>query len=470
MVPISQHVIPCCIDVPPSFQPKATYALETLLRPLGLEPDWVRTDELGLHGIYYGKTPPTSGTTFHLDDQTIAYFEQQAAYNPELVRWEEWGGERWPCLFRQVDGTTPDLIASAFFWLSGWQECTVKTRDQHGRFPYSASLQAALGTALIPYVDVYREQLSTVLKQAGITFQQRTWRGRSWAFCPTHDIDYLKKWRKGMIWREVIHYFLLNRRRTTGAQRLQRLARFLKAWVLPGDVYRASFVRMVQEVEESGGTATYFLKTGATSPHDVLYPIHHPFLLQKMPRMEEAGFEMGLHPSYYGHTRWDSMREEKQRLDEVLKSRSVSVRQHYLRYDHSLTSEVHIANGFRIDSTLGFAEHEGFRHATCQPFQLFDIKANHVLDIWEMPLAIMDGALFNRRNLSLDQAIEHTQALLRTCQRYGGVCVALWHNTLWDELDFPGWGAHFENTLVQATEQQALISSLKSALTGWGSD
>ncbi|WP_243664941.1 hypothetical protein [Rhodothermus marinus] len=81
-----------------------------------------------------------------------------------------------------------------------------------------------------------------------------------------------------------------------------------------------------------------------------------------------------------------------------------------------------------------------------------------------MPLAVMESVLFVRRELGADEALRATETLLEACRRYGGVCVALWHNTLWDERDFPGWGVHFERTLQQASAKGAFIADLQSAI------
>ncbi len=76
----------------------------------------------------------------------------------------------------------------------------------------------------------------------------------------------------------------------------------------------------------------------------------------------------------------------------------------------------------------------------------------------------MDAALFNRRMFSVDEAIERTSALLETCRRYGGVCVGLWHNVLEDDIDYPGWLRHFQETLRTAADDGAFIGTLSELI------
>lgn len=463
-------VLPCHIEAPPAYMPKARYALRMLLLPLGIAPQWVDRDERTSVGLYYGAgrdAVPEHAVRIPLAPEACAYFEQRKPYRRDRVRWRTWEGEQWPVLFGGEAPGEDDLVASTFFWLAGWDEYTTKERDIHGRYLYRFSLHAGLETGTRPVVDAYREQLVRQLTEAGIGMSRRTWAGRTWAFCPTHDIDYLRKWRPGMIYREVVEHFLLNRMHDPLHTRVRRLGAFLQDWVSPGDVFRQALRRIVDETERKAGRGTYFFKTHARGPNDVYYAIRSPFSRRMIRRLEANDGEIGLHPSYHAHVHPAYLDEEKRRLQAVSASSLTSVRQHFLRYDEVNTPRIHEEAGFRIDSTLAFADHEGFRRGTCHPFQLFDVCANKALDLWEMPLCLMDGALFNRRRMTGDQAVANTAAIMRTCRRFGGVCVGLWHNTLWDEMDFPEWGDHFLKSMDLAVEGEARIDSLRGALQAY---
>src|SRR5690606_16824091 len=147
-------------------------------------------------------------------------------------------------------------------------------------------------------------------------------------------------------------------------------------WLRPGDPCRTAFERMQTEVVARGGTATYFLKTAARDPHDVAYRIDDPYLSERIAALQSDGFEIGLHPSYPAHTNRAFMDEERTRLVRAAGAQPIAVRQHYLRYTSPATPRLHETLGFRIDSTLGFAAHEGFRHATSLPFRVYDVPAN----------------------------------------------------------------------------------------------
>ena len=459
--------LPCYVEVDTEYVAKARYALAMLLEPLGVEPIWVERASLTGPGLYYGPLAtglPDTTVKLSLGSHVEEYFSQRTAYLPDNVTWKRWDDWRYPILF--ADRHQPDWVASTFFWLSGWQEYVTKERDSHGRFPHAASLQNQLKTTALPVVDIYRQGLQEELERAGIQTTPRQWGGASWALCPTIDVDYLRKWRKGIIYRELVEYFLLNRKRTSIRNRLRRLFASTRQALKPGDPFRTALERMLSDIT-GVGAGTLFLKAAAHGPQDVRYDLHTPYIKSLVTQCQRSGMDIGLHPSYHAHTHPEYLHQERSIVTELTGTAPITVRQHYLRCESPVTHRLQSASGFRIDSTLGFATNIGFRNGTCLPFKVFDVQANRALDIWEIPLTVMDSALFNRQNLTPDEAIEATKDVLGQCARFGGVGVVLWHNVLWDELDFPGWGRHFESIMQWGVESGARIMSLQSALESW---
>nr|BCX01936.1 MAG: hypothetical protein KatS3mg041_1982 [Bacteroidota bacterium] len=462
--------LPVYLDVPPAFAPKAWLGLEALLLPLGLRPVRAGPDQ-GRRGLYYGPDPPDweSGLLIRASKETWAYFDHPVPYDPGRIRF--WEGV--PVLFgqpqvhRRGNGwqTELDLVASAFFWVSGWQEYACSQRDRHGRFPYAASLQAHMGWIHRPLVNEYAALLGRWLRGSGVPVPGISWRGKPWALVLTHDIDYLRKWRPGMLYRELVHYFLQNRLGLSWTGRLRRLIAVGRDWLRPGDVFRQSLERIWALERAWGVRATYFFKTGARDKRDVGYRYRSPYLRRVLSGLVKEGFEVGLHPSYRAHNRIDYMRQERDRLLWVLRrigsqAELRAVRQHFLRLALPETFRIQAELGFRYDTTVGFAEQEGFRRACATPFRIFDVPANRTLPLWEFPLLVMDSTLFDYRRLSPEEALEATLALYRIVRDIGGVAVSLWHNVLYDTLDYPGWGRVFEESTRWALENGAFVGSL----------
>lgn len=461
--------IRCCIEAPHDYVEKAQYAIRMLLFPYRVDVEFESARHLSTGDIYYGTHPehaPPGVYVVGLDSRTVQFFsgvESRPAHFETVVV----GGEDVPALFPCIAGGAFDLIASSFFFLSGWQETKTTARDEHGRVRYEDSLQASLGSPDVPYVDVYRVLLYHLLGKSGKVLTKKKWRDREWVFCPTHDIDYIRKWRPGIIRREIIHRAVRNRESESVANRFRRVGKTMYGLLSGSNPFQDAITRMRREVSERDGTATYFFKAAARAPHDVRYSPTTRFLKEEFAQLQKAGFEIALHPSYHAFDHTGYLREEKNILAGASGVITTSVRTHYLRFDPSNTPAVLEQVDFNLDSTLGWASQEGFRYATCSPFQLFDLKENRSIAVWEMPLILMESTLFNRQNLTLRQSTERTRKLMKTCRRYGGVFVGLWHNTLWDEDEYPGWGEHFISALDLAQDEGALISSLREALQSW---
>lgn len=471
--------IACCVDAAPDFAVRAKYALRMLLTPLGLEPRWISPDVLADAAapdapvLYYGRdeampTDPRMIPLVHAPNAAI-FLAGTSPFDPQNVSACEIDGQRVPVCFADENGR-PDIVASTFLWLSGWQERAVEKRDEHGRVPFADSLAARLDTACLPVVDAYRAGLAERLRAGGVPISSRRWAGCDWAFCPTHDVDYGRKWRPGILYREGIEYFVQNRRRESFRERCGRLGRTGRQ-MLAGDPFRRAIRAIPREIALRDGTATFFVKAGGGHPRDTEYRLGSSFLRNWMSRISQENFEIGLHPAYRAIDEPDRFGLEKKRLAKALERVGtpppVSVRQHYLRFDPVTTPRLQAVHGFRIDSTLGFAEHEGFRRGTCLPFQLYDLEEDRPLDVWEMPLAAMDSTLFGHRGLDSEEAIRATSGLMEACRRYGGAFVGLWHPVLGDEIDFPGWEGHFLAALDEAKREGACIMGLAQALGKW---
>ena len=77
------------------------------------------------------------------------------------------------------------------------------------------------------------------------------------------------------------------------------------------------------------------------------------------------------------------------------------------------------------DATLGYAAHVGFRCGICLPHKPYDVIDNRIIDLWEIPLIVMEGTLHQYRSLSPDQGLASIESLIETVRKYHGVFVLL---------------------------------------------
>lgn len=157
---------------------------------------------------------------------------------------------------------------------------------------------------------------------------------------------------------------------------------------------------------------------------------------------------------------------EKEKLEKVTENTIFGGRQHYLRWKSPDTWRILEKAGLKYDTTLSFADHEGFRCGICFPYKPFDVLGNRVLDIWELPLTVMDGSLFDYQNLTSEEGFQRIKKIINTVKKYQGVFVLLWHNSSLDPLELPGWIKTYERTMEYLGRQDIFDVTAKG-ITGW---
>lgn len=158
-------------------------------------------------------------------------------------------------------------------------------------------------------------------------------------------------------------------------------------------------------------------------------------IAERIEPLVAAGSEIAVH----GIDAWldgECGSRERAEIARVAGGPVAGVRMHWLFFDDQTPHRLESA-GFDYDSTFGYNETVGFRAGTLQGFT--PLGARRVL---EMPLSIMDTALFYPAYLDLGNSAAHTivTALIEEAERYGGVLIINWHDRslaperLWDRF------------------------------------
>ena len=236
----------------------------------------------------------------------------------------------------------------------------------------------------------------------------------------SHDIDEI-----GIPFsaRDVAVQLLARRSMATG---LRDLASGI-APVVPGSL------RQVMEIcalaEEHGLGSALYWKASGRSPHDSGYRLTDPRVATVIAWARERNIEMGVHPGYETFRAPEKLREEVERCRTAVEQQHIGGRQHYLRW-HPDTWTHWEQCGLAYDSTVGFADHVGFRAGTCVPYFPWLWKQNRRAELLEIPLIVMDRTITsaNYMGLTPDQSLITLKNLMRRCQAAGGVLTLLWHN------------------------------------------
>ena len=136
--------------------------------------------------------------------------------------------------------------------------------------------------------------------------------------------------------------------------------------------------------------------------------------------VKAADMEIGLHGSYYAADK-DSYADECRRLADAAQVTIRHHRNHYLRYNpKSFWRELSKA-GIPYDHSIGFSTGWGLRTGTCIPYPVYDLSAQALSDIIEVPMLLMDGTWaqkFDRANM------DSIRVLFETVRRHRG-CVGI---------------------------------------------
>jgi peptidoglycan/xylan/chitin deacetylase (PgdA/CDA1 family) len=277
--------------------------------------------------------------------------------------------------------------------------------DGHGRFSHGLSR----------YREVTDPRVSGFLLDHGLEVDYGD--GKKFAVCLTHDIDSIYPTSREMLNGSIGS---LVKGGFRGGFTIP-FARWNKKW---NPLW--NFRETMAVEEKYGARSTFFFMATRRDPHNKVYCIDD--LEGEMGNILDKGWEIGLHGGYYSYDSLDSVLDEKRSLERALGKKVTGYRNHFLRFKVPDTWRLLEKAGFEYDSTLGYADHVGFRNGMCHPFRPYDLQKNRWLGIAEIPLVVMADTLFNYMKMDHGRSWDTIKALVDTVEKRRGVMTILWHN------------------------------------------
>ena len=225
-----------------------------------------------------------------------------------------------------------------------------------------------------------------------------------------------------------------------------------------------NFKEIMNLEEKYGAKSTFYFLATDKDIRRFRYNIED--LENELGSIVDNGWEVGLHGGYYAYNDLEEMETEKERLEKVLGKAVIGYRNHYLRFKVPDTWELLAKVGFKYDTTFGYENTVGFRNGMCHPFKPFNLNGNKEIDILEIPLIIMDGALFGYSN-SFEEAWETTKRLIDTVEKYNGALTLLWHNNVFNCPYREKWSKLYEKILKYCDEKNAWMTSGEAIWRWW---
>jgi len=309
--------------------------------------------------------------------------------------------------------------------------------------------------ASIPTLDIHISMLRNWILESGVSMMEipPVPAGYDFTVCLTHDVDFVGIRRHkldhtlfGFIYRAFFGslFGLLQ-----GKISWRKLLRNWKTVILLPLVYlgiaKDFMVQFDRYIDiERGLGSTFFIipyknrpgqNNGQQSSKRRAAKYDISDIVPEINKLTSQGVEVGLH----GIDAWHDSgkgREELKRITDVTGESNIGVRMHWLYYGND-SAEILDNAGFSYDSTTGYNETVGYKSGTGQAFRPPGIRS-----LLELPLIIMDTALFYPAHMNLTEADawKCTREVINNAIRYGGVLTINWHHRsigperLWDDF------------------------------------
>jgi len=318
-----------------------------------------------------------------------------------------------------------DIFAASFFMLTRWEEYVNKKRDIHERFPATESLAYKQGFLDKPIVNEYVEELKNKLLEVddSLKFKKHEYR----VFL-THDVDMPLKYPYiGSGFREIVGDLVKRKDLRLFFRNLAtKIKVALKLEKDPFDTFK-----YLMGMSEKVGVKSYFFFMGkGSTTYDNMYKSDDTFIKKLIENIKQRGHNIGIHPTYNAYTDSEQLKKEKEELEKNLESDILFGREHYLRFEVPITWQIWEDNGMVWDSTLSYADKEGFRCGVCYPYSVFNILTRKKLKLKEKPLIVMDSSFVTYQKDISPKEMEHKIVnLINNVKKYNGEFVLLWHNS-----------------------------------------
>jgi peptidoglycan/xylan/chitin deacetylase (PgdA/CDA1 family) len=276
--------------------------------------------------------------------------------------------------------------------------------------------------------------------------------GKRFALCLTHDVDRIEK-----SWWHCAYYFIRTRK-----------PYHLKSLFTKGKERPYWNFEKIMAIEEKHGVRSTFFFLNETKKLEILkfntfklafgnYDLDKPRIVNIIKKLDEGGWEIGVHGSYDSYKNKELLAQEKRVLERILERPVLGIRQHYLRLEIPETWKIQQEIGFKYDASFGFRDRLEFRDGKLLPFR--PIGGDFVA----IPLAIMDGPLFSS-SMDIEDAWLKCEKMINFAEKTGAILTVLWHNNRFNDNEYPDQMRVYERIIEECKKRNAWIGTSGAVL------
>lgn len=328
-----------------------------------------------------------------------------------------------------------DIFGSCFFMLSRYEELIIKTRDSHDRFPAWESVAYKAGFLDRPIVNEYLEVLWSCISHIWPNVSRII---RKSKFYISADVDQPFDSTVENIYTLIKTCVGDIVKRKSLVKLIKRVNRYIfnKIGIYCFD-QNNSFKYYMDICEQAGLKATFYFIPTSYEQGNGNYELHDPRIIKIMKRIYDRGHEIGVHGSYQTYKDKEKMCVQKSLFESILvkagiKQKILGNRQHYLRWDSSVTPDYLNNSKFEYDTSGSYADIPGFRFGTSLEFSMWGWQNYSKLKIKQRPLIVMECTVISEAYVGLgysEYTVELIQKLKLRSFLSGGSFSLLWHNS-----------------------------------------
>lgn len=322
-----------------------------------------------------------------------------------------------------------DFIASIFWLVTRCEEVIQKTRDEFDRFPATASLASQQGFLHRPVINEYAEVIWQWIKILAPALERKKKRFRAYI---THDVDH-PVYQSHLTCMQTARRMVgdLVKRHSFKAPVIT-LKRKLGLVNDPFD----QFDWLMDLSEKCNLKSRFYFMATEKNDYERGYDIKSDYVKNIISNIQKRGHIIGFHPGFYTYKDYAEWDRQKTKLEETLGYEVKEGRQHFLRFEVPETWQIWHQAEMKMDSTLCFADHIGFRCGIAEEYPVYDVKHRKALDLKEAPLSVQEMTLFGYQKMSIAQARDAVQRLIENAASVNGLIVLLWHNSYFERNSF----------------------------------
>ena len=297
-----------------------------------------------------------------------------------------------------------DIIGSSFFMLSRYEELVNQERDEHDRFPAKASIAYKEGFLERPIVDEYIEIIWNYITHIWPSLNRKKFTSQINISCDVDQpFDCTVESATKLI--KAVAGDLLKRRSISLA--LKRINRYLfnSIGIYKYD-YNYTFNWYMDICDNAGLHAVFYFIPTTEEPGNGCYTLKDKKIIELLKLIYRRGHTIGVHSTYQTYMNCEKLSKQKHEIENAISRAGITQhiydnRQHYLRWNSSITPDCLDKAGIKYDSTGGYADYVGFRYGTAKTFSMWSWGRKRKLTLKQRPLIVMDTTLLSEEYMGI---------------------------------------------------------------------